>query len=51
MSVDDGLEPWVEGVWHDLEASLDAGDDEVGVVALAPVRAHGRHRVYHKHHY
>ncbi len=37
--VDDGLEPWVEGVGHDFEPGPDAGDDQVDVVARAVVGA------------
>ena len=41
MSVDEGPYPGVEGVGHDLEAGLYASGDEVDVVALALVGAHG----------
>ena len=41
VSVDNGFQPRIECVGHDLEAGADASHDEVGVVTLAPAGAHG----------
>ena len=41
MLINDGFESGIEGIGHDLETRPDTGDDEVGVVTVTLVWAHG----------
>ena len=38
--VDNRSQPRIQRIWHDLEASLDTGDNEINIVTSALFRAH-----------